>query len=143
MNFKVSKLDVATLCDFRTKMRREDSLEWYYASSCSFGHTPISELKEALCLYDADTGEVYAIGGIEGDTIWVVCTTLVDQHALSFLRFCKPFFKKWVKYPVTNYVWLKNTKHIKWLKWLGAVFCGYAEINGQPFQKFILNPAKE
>lgn len=143
MSLKVSKLNVLELCAFREKMREEDRLEWYYVSSCSFGCTPISELHDALCLYDEDEGEVYAIGGIEGNTIWVVCTNLVDQHPLSFLHFCKPFFKQWVTYPVTNYVWMKNTKHIKWLKWLGAKFCGYAEINGQPFQKFILEPVKE
>lgn len=145
MKLKVSKLNVIQLRDFREQMRVEDSLEWFYASSCYFDSTPISEFKDALCLYDEDEdeGEVYAIGGIEGNTIWVVCTDLVDQHPLSFLRFCKPFFKQWVTYPVTNYVWMKNTKHIKWLKWLGAKFCGYAEINGQPFQKFILKPVKE
>lgn len=124
-------------------MRDEDRLEWYYASGCSFGCTPVSELKDALCLYDDETCKVYAIGGIEKDLIWVVCTEYVDLNPIKFLRFCKPFFKQWVKYPVTNYVWMKNTKHMKWLKWLGAEFNGYAEINGEPFQKFTLYPAKE
>lgn len=143
MKLKVTKLTVIQLAAFREDMRLEDRLEWYYSSGCSFGNTPVNELDKALCLYDEDAGEVYAIGGIEADLIWVVCTRHVDMNPISFLRFCKPFFKQWVKYPVTNYVWMKNEKHIKWLKWLGAEFGSYAEINGQPFQKFILRPVEE
>lgn len=124
-------------------MRQEDRLEWYYASGCSFGLTSIKELYNAICLYDDETHKVYAIGGIDANLIWVVCTTEVDKHPIKFLRFCKPFFEKWVKHPVTNYVWLKNKKHVSWLKWLGAKFDKYVEINGQPFQKFTLYPVKE
>lgn len=124
-------------------MREEDRLEWYYASGCSFGLTPVLELKDALCLYDDETRKVYAVGGIEADLIWVVCTTEVDKHPIKFLRFCKPFFKKWVQWHVSNYVWMKNIKHIRWLTWLGAKFYKYKEINGEPFQKFTLYPAKE
>ena len=82
-------------------MRQEDRLEWYYSSGHSFGLTSVSELQDALCLYDDETHKVYAIGAIEGVTIWVVCTTEVDKHPIKFLRFCKPFFKEWVKHPVT------------------------------------------
>ena len=124
-------------------MRQEDRLEWYYVSGHSFGLTPASELQNALCLYDDETHKVYAIGAIEGVIIWVVCTTEVDKHPIKFLRFCKPFFKEWVKHPVTNYVWTKNTKHIQWLKWLGAEFDKYSRINEELFQRFILYPVKE
>lgn len=140
---KVTKLTIAQLCGFRENMRQEDRLEWYYSSSCSFGLTPVSELPDVLCLYDDETHKVFAIGGIEDDLIWVVCTTEVDKHPIKFLRFCKPWFKEWVKYPVWNYVWMKNTKHLQWLKWLGAKLYQHKEINGQPFQKFVLYPAKE
>lgn len=124
-------------------MRQEDRLEWYYASGCSFGLTPVSDLKDALCLYDDETHKVYAIGGVEGNIIWVVCTTEVDKHPVKFLRFCKPWFKEWVKYPVHNVVWLKNEKHIKWLAWLDATFKSTVRINGELFKEFILYPVKE
>ena len=124
-------------------MRQEDRLEWYYSSSCSFGLTKVSELKDALCLYDDETHKVFAIGGIENDIIWVVCTAEVDKHPTKFLRFCKPWFKKWVKRPVHNFVWTKNTKHMSWLTWLGARWNYIVEINGKPFQEFYLDPVKE
>lgn len=143
MKLKVSKLNITQLTAFNKDMRIEDRFEWYFSSGCSFGATTVSELKDAICLYDADAGEVCAIGGIEGSLIWVVCTRWVEINPIPFLRFCKSFTKQWITYPVSNYVWMKNKKHIKWLRWLGAEFCGYAEINGQPFQKFILKPVKE
>ncbi len=124
-------------------MRQEDRLEWYYASSCSFGLTEVSELKDALCLYDDETHKVYAIGGIDGNIIWVVCTTEVDKHPVKFLRFCKPWFKEWVKIPVHNIVWLDNIKHIRWLTWLGATWKSTVRINGTLFKEFILEPVKE
>lgn len=124
-------------------MRQEDRLEWYYASSCSFGLTEVSDLKDALCLYDDETHKVYAIGGIDGNIIWVVCTTEVDKHPVKFLRFCKPWFKEWVKIPVHNVVWLDNIKHIRWLTWLGATWKSTVRINGTLFKEFILYPVKE
>ena len=124
-------------------MRQEDRLEWYYASGCSFGLTPVSDLKDALCLYDDETHKVYAIGGIDGNIIWVVCTTEVDKHPVKFLRFCKPWFKEWVKIPVHNIVWLDNIKHIRWLTWLGATWKSTVRINGTLFKEFILEPVKE
>lgn len=141
---KVSKLNIVQLCDFRENMRDTDRLEWYYASGCSFGLTEVQELGNAVCLYDDETHRVYAIGAIEDSSlIWVVCTNEVDVHPIKFLRFCKPFFKQWVTRPVSNYVWLRNERHVQWLKWLGAEFSKYIRINGELFQKFTLNPAKE
>lgn len=143
---KVSNLNIVQLCDFRENMRDEDRLEWYYASGTSFGLTEVQELFNALCLYDDETHKVYAIGGLEDSSlIWVVCTKEVDVHPIKFLRFCKPFFKQWMetRSAVYNYVWLRNERHVQWLKWLGAEFGEYKYINGEPFQKFTLYKVKE
>lgn len=125
-------------------MRDEDKMEWFYASNTPFDFTEVEELSNALCLYDDDeTQRVYAIGAIDAYLIWVVCTNEVDIHPIKFLRFCKPFFKQWVTHHVYNYVWLRNKRHVQWLKWLGAEFGNYTRINGELFQKFTLYPIKE
>jgi hypothetical protein len=52
---------------------------------------------------------------------WMVGTSLLDQHAKTFLKGCKPHLDAMrERYAVLeNFVDARNVKAIRWLKWLG------------------------
>ena len=96
-------------------------------------------------LIDAKTNEIYGMGGVSAPAVgtfpivWLLCTKEVEKHPVAFLRFAKAYNDKWTeKYKVTtNWVWLGNDLHVKWLKWMGAIFLGTPFIiNGEKFQRF-------
>lgn len=67
--------------------------------------------------------DVMGIGGVCGKGIvWLVLTKQEKNHTLGFLQFSKRFLPKLIEAygHVTNIVWTKNTKHVKYLDWLGA-----------------------
>ena len=96
-------------------------------------------------LIDTDTNRIYGMGGVCTEVVgtfpvvWLLCTDEVEKHPTAFLRFAKSYNDKWTqKYKVTtNWVWLGNDLHVKWLKWMGAIFLGSPFlINGGTFQRF-------
>lgn len=73
---------------------------------------------------------------------WMIGTELLDQHQLSFLRACKPFMvnieRQYAR--LENYVDVRNTRAVRWLKWLGFEV-GSPEAYGYlklPFHKFTM-----
>lgn len=96
-------------------------------------------------LIDAETNKIYGMGGVSGATVntfpivWLLCTNEVEKHPVTFLRFIKAYNDKLTeKHKVTtNWVWLGNDLHVKWLKWMGAIFLGTPFIiHGEKFQRF-------
>lgn len=96
-------------------------------------------------LIEANTNRIYGMGGVSPTPsgtfpiVWLLCTNEVEKHPVAFLRFVKSYNDKWTqKYMVTtNWVWLGNDLHVKWLKWMGAIFLGSPfYINGEKFQRF-------
>ena len=73
---------------------------------------------------------------------WMISTDVVDRYPLSFLREQKPFMvnirRSYAR--LENYVDVRNTRSIRWLKWLGFVM-GEAAPYGAlklPFIKFTM-----
>lgn len=96
-------------------------------------------------LIEANTNRIYGMGGVSPTAIgtfpivWLLCTNEVEKHPVAFLRFVKSYNDAWTdKYKVTtNWVWTGNELHVKWLKWMGAIFLGSPfYINGEKFQRF-------
>ncbi len=138
MNLQLTKLTIAHFYDFYAHARERDLLEWELGTNEKFSNTLMSDLANADCLIDKDTNEVFAIGGIDGDVIWALCTYRVEEHSIPFLRACERIKKQWVKWQVHNCVWLGNELHVKWLKFIGATFGKTIQINNEKFQHFIL-----
>lgn len=138
MNLQLTKLTVAYLYDFFAHARERDLLEWQIGTNEAFANLLMSELANADCLVDKDTNEVYAIGGIEDNIIWALCTYRVEEHPIPFLRACRPIKKRWVKHKVHNYVWTGNPLHIKWLQFIGAVFDNSIVYNNETFLHFYI-----
>jgi len=76
--------------------------------------------------------------------VWMLNTPLLEKHRVQFLRACKA--GEWVdvlheKYPIlTNAVDERNTKHIRWLRWLGFTFVfrhPFYGVERRPFIEFV------
>lgn len=130
------------LDDFLENVRAEDILE--VKISLGSDEVPRMYFEKSTVVKDADTGEVYCIGGVEHSVfgehiVWMLCTYRVEEKPVMFLRKTKEIYEEYInKYKhMLNYVWEKNTVHVKWLKWLGAHFDGsYKIINGEKFLYF-------
>lgn len=143
MNLKVDKLTVKQLFKFYVNARSEDLKEFWIPTHEKFVDSYIEDFSKTLCLYDEETNDVYCMWGVEDigeidDIIWMLCTNIVEQHPVAFLRFCKEYLKGLLEDHkiLVNYVWLGNDLHVKWLKWMGAKFGETIIINGEPFQYF-------
>lgn len=141
VNLKISPLTVEQLIKFTQTARPLDLKEWELGLAYPFSKCEITALEGTDCMCDTDTGEVYAIGGVDGDTVWVLCTSAVERHPIPFLRFCKTYGKQ-VWLPSTkvlyNYVWNGNPLHVKWLKWMGATFKETITFNNETFTCFTI-----
>ena len=52
---------------------------------------------------------------------WLLATPVIEQYPMAFLRRCKPYIKKFKELysSMENYVDVRNTVAIHWLKWMG------------------------
>lgn len=93
--------------------------------ACLFGVAPQSRL----------TGSGYA---------WMLATPLIEQHQVTFLRHCRPAVADMAKgfTYLHNYVDARNTKAIRWLRWLGFTIHAPAPHGalGLPFHHFEMRP---
>lgn len=75
---------------------------------------------------------------------WMIVTETADKHQLTFLRQCRDDTMKVLsKYgTLFNYVDARNTRAIRWLKWLGFAVQEPAPygVFGLPFHRFYMNP---
>lgn len=108
----------------------------------------IDEITEALgipmerALYEAVQGSLNArkivvngeVVAVFGDAVysllgsvgvpWLISTIHVEKHAKAFLKVCKPEVQGMLTrhQNLLNYVDVRNTAAIRWLKWLGFSF---------------------
>ena len=66
---------------------------------------------------------VYSLLGSVG-VPWLISTVHVEHHARAFLKVCKPEVQAMLTrhQHLLNYVDVRNTVAIRWLKWLGFSF---------------------
>lgn len=77
--------------------------------------------------------------------IWMLGTTDIESHRLSFLRRSRPWVEQWNgEFPLlTNVVDERNQLHIRWLRWLGFTFIARHPRYGferRPFLEFVRTP---
>jgi hypothetical protein len=59
--------------------------------------------------------------------IWMVATERLRERPLQFIREARETLGRWAvsaRGPLWNFVDSRNALHIRWLKWMGAVFSG-------------------
>lgn len=117
----------------------------------ALGVTAEECIRQGIAHSDALTFEINGepagvIGVIENDDHripWAVFTDAIESHSVTFLRASRRWMdreKQQSDLPMLNYVDVRNTKIIAWLKWLGFTI-GEAEaigVNGEQFYKFTL-----
>lgn len=135
----------------RDMVRPEDRDELW--ASCM--RTPEETMKSAI-----EYSEIAQTGCIDGIPVmmwgvvreslicdvgvpWMVGTTLLDRHAVTFLRRCKrPVLELFKDYDMlTNYVDVRNVRAIAWLRWLGFKIADEPEPYGLmrlPFLRFTM-----
>ena len=89
-----------------------------------------------FCVFGVSQASLIGSVGIP----WMVGTVELDHHAYGFLKHCRPVVDRWADRfdLLVNYVDARNTRAIRWLKWLGFEF-GEPEPYGwlgMPFIRF-------
>lgn len=74
---------------------------------------------EVACIFGVAPASILASEGCP----WMLGTPLIERHALPFLRRCRPVVDHWAEVygHLANHVDARNTKAIRWLRWLGFV----------------------
>lgn len=74
---------------------------------------------------------------------WLISTIHVDKCAKSFLKVCKPEVAEMLRRhrQLVNFVDVRNTQAVRWLKWLGFQFHEAVPYGpkGFPFHRFTLD----
>jgi len=131
-------------------LRPADKAEVYAAA----GIQPFDALFQGLQNSDlpvvgADENDIpVAMGGVcsteepLAGLVWMLATTDIEKHKISFLRQSRDLVMGWHdRYPVLfNAVDERNELHIKWLRWLGFTFIRRIPEHGfekRPFLEFV------
>ena len=149
---EVSKPEIvrATLEDCRElaeNMREEDRWEVFHAAGLQSHEAVMVSMASSEYIYAGKiNGKVVCIFGV-GEVSpgvgcpWMLATDLLTTVKKTFLRHCRPFVEAMnERYPLlTNKVWVENTTHIRWLKWLGFTFLPHKTVtaSGATFQDFV------
>jgi len=99
---------------------------------------PLASLRGSCKHFTVPNGETAGIVGINGDKIWMLCTSAIDKYPITFAREAKRFIDSRTEPYLWNVVDRRNTVHLKLLKFLGFTF--HEELmfgpNNLPFIKF-------
>lgn len=137
---KVVPLTVRMLLQFMQEVREIDKEEVVAATGVSFEDFLIKDLADTQALVDED-GNVFAIGAIEDNSVWLITTTRIETQRIKFLRFTRQLLKEALEEHGTlgNMVYLKNQVHVDWLTWLGCEY--HPEVKmPEGFMLFLFRP---
>ena len=94
---------------------------------------------EPVCMFGAC--EATMVGNLARP--WMVGSTLVEKYQLQFLRRNRKMLGIWLDLytRLENYVDVRNTQAIKWLRWLGFEFTGPQPLGPYrtPFYRFSMS----
>lgn len=81
------------------------------------------------------------LGGI--GSAWLISTVHITEHPRAFLQVCKPEVADMLTrhHQLMNFVDVRNTAAVRWLKWLGFAFAEPVPygLHGEPFYPFYLS----
>jgi hypothetical protein len=139
----------ADCLDLAPRLRLADVME----IQASGGRTPLEALLRSrqvstVCLVACTDGRPFAMFGVaptalpEVASIWMLGSDEIAARKLWACRQARRIVESWHDdYPILfNYVDERNTVHIDWLRWLGAVFIKRHSRHGieqTPFLEFV------
>ncbi len=108
------------------------------------GYNPMEQLvlaaHEGSCIsFDMPNGKTAGMAGVDpGGLIWMLCTPVIEEYPVAFVREAKRFVERQPDKLLWNIADKRNTVHLKLLKFLGFKFL--REIiygpNNLPFMEF-------
>lgn len=129
------------------RLRQADVKELKY--SC--GKEPLQALQASFSISEKAWAVIYkdkviALFGLvrraDIGVPWMMASDELKEIQKSFLSECKNYLNEMSEgcSLLTNYVWVGNTVHIKWLKWLGFTFLEPIEygVARKPFIQFYM-----
>jgi len=151
----VVKAECSHVKSLEGRLREEDERE----AQAAIGMTATEGMRiaygfsRAVWAAEADSGEVIAIFGCAATSMfsltgipWMVGTDKVSEYSVSFARGGRRYVSRMLLLfdHLDNYVDVRNSLAIKWLKWIGftlepAESYGYA---GLPFHRFHMTGGK-
>lgn len=147
MAVEIVKATPALLCEVAALARRADREELWAAAHL----TPFQVVMRAGVFGDAwvgilDGSPICAFGVVPISAStgwgapWMVGTVRLDRHARGFLSASREVVAELLAHwpRLTNYVDARNTRAIRWLKWLGFAFQPAEPwgADGLPFHRF-------
>jgi hypothetical protein len=131
-NSSVRTAEIDDVCCLKDTLRESDREE----IKASHGHNPEEALLHSLKVsshaftvtFKGRPVAMFGVAPTEGDKtlgcIWLLASDEIHKIKKTFLKMSGVFIKQMLDlYPVLfNYVDIRNTKSIDWLKWCGAQF---------------------
>lgn len=101
---------------------------------CGHPTTVLNAQRRVVCVYGVSTHPVQKHVGI----VWLLGTDLLDEHMFQLCRETRAVLTEWrKKYAVlTNYTDKRNTRVLRWLRWLGFAFGSEINVRGHTFIQF-------
>jgi len=128
MNITVEPTNLSDIVDLVNHMRESDKEEVLASHGFSPYHAAMYAYRTATdsCAFRVD-GKLVAINGVAplcglpGGSPWMLATDDIEKYSRQFFRLTRDHVAAMLdSYGyLANFVHAKNTKSIKWLKWLG------------------------
>ena len=141
---KVTSKDVAIIDALVRNLRMDDEREIFASGNfCVYNRVMFSVLT-SRCYAAMVNEQVLCVFGVctqvfENNyrVVWLLGTDVVDGNKKEFCVKSKAIVDGWVKEygRLANFVWVKNKKSIRWLKFLGAKFD--APIKAETGEEFV------
>ena len=128
---ELRKPSVGDFCWFVSLIRDEDQKEAEYRVKKSFMDIPLEAFEGVFAVVHKESGDILGMGAFDYEDgvprlafPWFLSTRLLLNHRIEFLKWSKKMRDDIFSSHdyICNAVMLENTLHVKWLKWLGAVF---------------------
>lgn len=128
---ELRKPSISDFFRFLADVRKEDQKEAEYRTGKDLLYIPLEDFAHAAVIVHKESGDILGMGEMISDwkaplvaNVWFLTTISILKHRIEFLKWSKKRRDDILSSHdyICNAVMLENTLHVKWLKWLGAVF---------------------
>lgn len=99
--------------------------------------TALDSHNRVVCVYGLSRHPAQAEVGV----VWLLGTALLDKHMFQLCKEARTVLASWhKKFPIlTNFTDKRNTRVLRWLRWLGFTFGSTIDVRGHTFIQFTSN----
>lgn len=141
-NFYIRPSEAEDIMYLHDKLRQADIEE-----ITALGSNPLTSLCEGYifsqecytCVYNNEPSGMFGLSYFNGEgSIWFLGTDNIQKVPKEWIKQGRQYINHFLEiYPIlSNMVSINNKAHIRWLKYLGAIFSAPYEFNGSLFKDF-------